>query len=739
MRLTVNFVPSLVAQLEAVVDGRARRVAARSRDADRELDAAERAVPRRALLLAQLGARRRAAAALPRAAREARAQRRAERAARARAPVLRRGAARSDGAVLPRAGSASPRARATAELAALEHKGRDYDARGSARWSSSGSARPARACCRSIASSPSAGRSSCRRRRTTTRSCRCSSTATRARRARPDAAAARALRLARATRARRSRAAPTRTRAPSARRPRGMWPPEGSVSPEAVAAYRARRHRLARHRRGQPVALARAGGRRTRRAAISIAPGATAASTWCSAIASSPIASASPTRTATPHAGVADLLGARARGRGSVDARPPASRALVPVFLDGENPWEAYPGSGEPFLRALFERARARRASSRAASIGEHLDARAGARRAAARCTPARGSTPTSTSGSATRSRTAPGSCSARARRRFERRARRAAPTPRSASTAALRAPARRRGLRLVLVVRRAVPLRRGRALRSRSSAPTSPAPARALGEPPPDELDAAGGAARRRARGRVQRRRCAFIRPRIDGHGAAASTSGTAPAATRCRAAPPWPSTPLVERIHFGFDRDDALPAPRPAPARAAELDGATLEVERRPSSSAARLRRATCEPTATPALATLVEAADGDALARARRGRPAPTAAPPRVELGVAASRASARAPGDRLRAGVPPRRAATARAGALPRRRRARRSPSPTTLSRRRTGRRDGSAPGAAASTPRRAPRRRRRPWARPRGTAWNASRARGSPASARSRPR
>lgn len=46
-------------------------------------------------------------------------------------------------------------------------------------------------------------------------------------------------------------------------------------------------------------------------------------------------------------AAVADLLGAAAERHG------PGAGA-VPVVLDGENPWEAYPDAGEGFLRALF-------------------------------------------------------------------------------------------------------------------------------------------------------------------------------------------------------------------------------------------------------------------------------------------------------------------------------------------------------------------------------------------------
>src|SRR6185369_12237832 len=53
-------------------------------------------------------------------------------------------------------------------------------------------------------------------------------------------------------------------------------------------------------------------------------------------------------------AGAQDLIG-RARACAEQSTAPHGEPALVPIFLDGENPWESYPGSGEAFLRALFE------------------------------------------------------------------------------------------------------------------------------------------------------------------------------------------------------------------------------------------------------------------------------------------------------------------------------------------------------------------------------------------------
>src|SRR5262249_47384661 len=54
---------------------------------------------------------------------------------------------------------------------------------------------------------------------------------------------------------------------------------------------------------------------------------------------------------------------------------PGGDPALVGVFLDGENPWEAYPGSGEPFLRALFSSLTesAKSGGLRAVNISDHL------------------------------------------------------------------------------------------------------------------------------------------------------------------------------------------------------------------------------------------------------------------------------------------------------------------------------------------------------------------------------
>src|SRR5262249_2087264 len=74
-----------------------------------------------------------------------------------------------------------------------------------------------------------------------------------------------------------------------------------------------------------------------------------------------------------PQASADDLVH-RARQAAQESAAPGEDPAFVGVFLDGENPWESYVGSGEPFLRALFERLTAGD-GVRAVTIDEHLSA----------------------------------------------------------------------------------------------------------------------------------------------------------------------------------------------------------------------------------------------------------------------------------------------------------------------------------------------------------------------------
>ena len=154
--------------------------------------------------------------------------------------------------------------------------------------------------------------------------------------------------------------------------PQGMWPPEGSISPEAVALYARTgvrwlatdegnlwRSRMAAglstdrgelyrpHRHGE-VDLVFRDRELSDRIGFAYMHG-------------------------DPVAGAEDLLG-RARGAAQSSAAPGAEPALVGVFLDGENPWESYVGSGEPFLRAVFARL-STGDGVRAVTIGEHLAA----------------------------------------------------------------------------------------------------------------------------------------------------------------------------------------------------------------------------------------------------------------------------------------------------------------------------------------------------------------------------
>jgi alpha-amylase/alpha-mannosidase (GH57 family) len=150
--------------------------------------------------------------------------------------------------------------------------------------------------------------------------------------------------------------------------PAGMWPPEGSISPEAVAAYHdegiawlasdegnlwrslpegSSRGALYRPYRFEGVDLVFRDREISDRVGFSYAHGDGAA-------------------------GAADLL-ARARAGGDAARAAGEGEPLVAVILDGENPWEAYPGSGEPFLRALFEALSRGDGGVRPSAIGHYL------------------------------------------------------------------------------------------------------------------------------------------------------------------------------------------------------------------------------------------------------------------------------------------------------------------------------------------------------------------------------
>ena len=153
-------------------------------------------------------------------------------------------------------------------------------------------------------------------------------------------------------------------------RPVGMWPPEGSISPEAVALYRGAGIRWLASDEGNLWRSLQAAGtpsvrgdlyRPWRHGGVNLVFRDREMSDRIGFSYSHGEADAA----------AEDLL-TRARAAMAASTAPAGDAPLVPVFLDGENPWEAYPGSGEPFLRALFERLEGA-ADLRSATLGEHL------------------------------------------------------------------------------------------------------------------------------------------------------------------------------------------------------------------------------------------------------------------------------------------------------------------------------------------------------------------------------
>jgi alpha-amylase/alpha-mannosidase (GH57 family) len=155
-------------------------------------------------------------------------------------------------------------------------------------------------------------------------------------------------------------------------RPRGMWPPEGSVSPEAVAAYaRAGIGWLATDEGNLWRSLAMMGEAHGRGDLYRVWRHAGVDLVFRDRELSDKIGFSYAHGDAA--AGVADLL-ARARHAAAISTAPAGEPPLCPIFLDGENPWESYPGFGEPFLRTLFA-ALSSSDDLASASIGQHLDA----------------------------------------------------------------------------------------------------------------------------------------------------------------------------------------------------------------------------------------------------------------------------------------------------------------------------------------------------------------------------
>lgn len=157
------------------------------------------------------------------------------------------------------------------------------------------------------------------------------------------------------------------------RAPEGMWPAEGSVSPEALAVFA-----------GEDVKWVASDEEVLLR---SLPAGIDRLSTlyrpWRVKAGDRELAMVFRDR------GLSDLIGftyARARPREAVDDflghldriadaayRPGAEPPLVSVILDGENPWEGYPDSGKHFLGELFGRLARRERGIRSTTVGERV------------------------------------------------------------------------------------------------------------------------------------------------------------------------------------------------------------------------------------------------------------------------------------------------------------------------------------------------------------------------------
>jgi alpha-amylase/alpha-mannosidase (GH57 family) len=155
--------------------------------------------------------------------------------------------------------------------------------------------------------------------------------------------------------------------------PRGMWPPEGSLSPEAVAIY------------GECGVAWLGGDEETLARALALSPGMQAAA---APVAGRPTARSRVWRHegvdlvfrdrdlsdrigfryahVAAQAAAADLLGA---------VRAAGGDGVLGLFLDGENAWEAYPRRGADFLDALYARLEEEAAAGRmrARTVSEAL------------------------------------------------------------------------------------------------------------------------------------------------------------------------------------------------------------------------------------------------------------------------------------------------------------------------------------------------------------------------------
>jgi alpha-amylase/alpha-mannosidase (GH57 family) len=411
--------------------------------------------------------------------------------------------------------------------------------------------------------------------------------------------------------------------------PAGMWPPEGSVSPEAVALYQSAGIRWLATDEGNLWRSLQAAGKQASRGDL-YRPWRYGGVdlVFRDREMSDRIGFAYAHGDAV--AGVEDLL-SRAHAAAAASSAP--DTPLVPVFLDGENPWEAYPGSGEPFLRALFERiSPGDRVKS--ATISEHLASAHGILEL-----------PVLHSGSWIDSdfhiwigdpiKNRAWDLLGAARRLWERARAGAADT----------APLIEAYEHLLAAegsdwfwwfgepFHSAEDAIFDRIFRNHLRGAYA-----AMGEPAPPALDQPVSA---RAAGPSLTSPFAYIHPKI-------APTGRPPAFYAWHGAGRYEvprgaamaELPLVEAIHFGFDPETLFLRLDPSPARARELDGARLEVDITLDKRQLRL-------TAIPHEWELLEAESGSWRSLGRGG---PVAIHRTLELGIAFSRLGAR-PGDRL----------------------------------------------------------------------------------------
>ena len=177
----------------------------------------------------------------------------------------------------------------------------------------------------------------------------------------PGHAAPAALRVARGRALARARGARVRTSGASARPPAGMWPAEGSVSPEAVEVLASEGVRWAASDEGVLLHSLPPGATRLPRALPAVAgarPGRRASSRCSSATAASPTSSASPTRAHRRDARRwrTSSRTSSAIGEAWADDGAAAARRRWACSSTARTPGSTIPSSGRDFLDRLYRR-----------------------------------------------------------------------------------------------------------------------------------------------------------------------------------------------------------------------------------------------------------------------------------------------------------------------------------------------------------------------------------------------